>query len=118
MTHYFHNRVRWRSRRRKQASQIEHHVYATRYRNCRYPSGGNASVFWLGHQISSCWPRRTRRYSSCAACKEWLHFSLKALEAKYGWLHVVSTRENATAYFDQLGKTREIEKNPFKPYPC
>jgi len=44
--------------------------------------------------------------------------SLQALEAKYGWLHVVSTRENATAYFDQLGKIWEIEKNTFKPFPC
>lgn len=44
--------------------------------------------------------------------------ALDALEAKYGWLHVVSTRENATAYFDQLGKIWEIEKNTFKPYPC
>jgi aconitate decarboxylase len=44
--------------------------------------------------------------------------SMQALEAKYGWLHVVSTRENATAYFDQLGRTWEIEKNTFKPFPC
>lgn len=44
--------------------------------------------------------------------------SLQALEAKYGWLHVVSTRENATAYFDQLGQVWEIEKNTFKPFPC
>ncbi|KAI0809877.1 2-methylcitrate dehydratase PrpD [Xylaria sp. FL0064] len=44
--------------------------------------------------------------------------SLQGLEAQYGWLHVVSTRENATAYFDQLGKAWEIEKNTFKPFPC
>lgn len=44
--------------------------------------------------------------------------AMDALEAKYGWLHVVSTRENATTYFDQLGKEWEIEKNTFKPYPC
>jgi aconitate decarboxylase len=44
--------------------------------------------------------------------------SLQALEAKYGWLHVVSTRENATSYFNQLGKVWEIEKNTFKPFPC
>ncbi|KAI1422608.1 2-methylcitrate dehydratase PrpD [Xylaria sp. FL1777] len=44
--------------------------------------------------------------------------SLQGLEAQYGWLHVVSTRENASAYFDQLGKTWEIEKNTFKPFPC
>jgi aconitate decarboxylase len=44
--------------------------------------------------------------------------SMQALEAKYGWLHVVSTRENATAYFDQLGRVWEIEKNTFKPFPC
>ncbi|KAI0163452.1 hypothetical protein BJ166DRAFT_526355 [Pestalotiopsis sp. NC0098] len=44
--------------------------------------------------------------------------ALDALEAQYGWLHVVSTRENATSYFDQLGKIWEIEKNTFKPFPC
>ncbi|KAF2222495.1 hypothetical protein BDZ85DRAFT_263756 [Elsinoe ampelina] len=44
--------------------------------------------------------------------------SLQGLEAKFGWLHVVSTRENATAYFDQLGEIWEIEKNTFKPFPC
>ncbi|KAF2972467.1 hypothetical protein GQX73_g1138 [Xylaria multiplex] len=44
--------------------------------------------------------------------------SLQSLEATYGWLHVVSTRENATAYFDQLGEIWEIEKNTFKPFPC
>lgn len=44
--------------------------------------------------------------------------SLFALEAKYGWSHVVSTRENVTAYFDQLGKVWEVEKNTFKPFPC
>ncbi|KAI3324511.1 2-methylcitrate dehydratase PrpD [Xylariaceae sp. AK1471] len=44
--------------------------------------------------------------------------SLQGLEAQYGWLHVVSTRENATAYFDQLGEIWEIEKNTFKPFPC
>ncbi|PNS21160.1 hypothetical protein CAC42_3498 [Sphaceloma murrayae] len=44
--------------------------------------------------------------------------SLQGLEAKFGWLRVVSTRENATQYFDQLGKVWEIEKNTFKPFPC
>lgn len=44
--------------------------------------------------------------------------SLEALEAKHGWPHVISTRGNATLYFDQLGKIWEIEKNTFKPYPC
>ncbi|KAI0378130.1 2-methylcitrate dehydratase PrpD [Hypomontagnella monticulosa] len=44
--------------------------------------------------------------------------SLTALEDQYGWLHVVSTRENATANFAQLGKTWEIESNTFKPFPC
>ncbi|KAH9909908.1 hypothetical protein F4778DRAFT_775816 [Xylariomycetidae sp. FL2044] len=44
--------------------------------------------------------------------------SLEALEAKYGWLHVASTRENASAYFEELGKVWEIERNTFKPFPC
>ena len=41
-----------------------------------------------------------------------------ALEAKYGWTHVVSTRENTTDVFDSLGETWEISKNTFKPFPC
>ncbi|KAI2603665.1 2-methylcitrate dehydratase PrpD [Hypoxylon sp. NC1633] len=41
-----------------------------------------------------------------------------ALEDRYGWLHVVSSRENATAYFAQLGREWEILANTFKPYPC
>ncbi|KAK5937524.1 hypothetical protein PMZ80_010144 [Knufia obscura] len=44
--------------------------------------------------------------------------SLSALEAKYGWSHVVSTRENLIDTFATLGKTWEIEKNTFKPFPC
>ncbi|THU98000.1 2-methylcitrate dehydratase PrpD [Dendrothele bispora CBS 962.96] len=44
--------------------------------------------------------------------------SLQGLEAQFGWLHVVSTRENASAYFDQLGEIWEIEKNTYKPFPC
>ncbi|KAI2467911.1 2-methylcitrate dehydratase PrpD [Annulohypoxylon bovei var. microspora] len=44
--------------------------------------------------------------------------SLTALEDQYGWLHVVSTRENASAEFAQLGQTWEIEANTFKPFPC
>ncbi|OTB00439.1 hypothetical protein M426DRAFT_324304 [Hypoxylon sp. CI-4A] len=41
-----------------------------------------------------------------------------ALEDQYGWLDVVSTRENASANFAELGRTWEIESNTFKPYPC
>ena len=44
--------------------------------------------------------------------------SLEALEAKYGWSHVVSTRENLTETFATLGKTWEVSKNTFKPFPC
>ncbi|KAJ3770052.1 hypothetical protein FB446DRAFT_185364 [Lentinula raphanica] len=44
--------------------------------------------------------------------------SLQGLEAQFGWVHVVSTRENVTAEFDTLGKSWEILSNTFKPYPC
>ncbi|KAJ3891402.1 hypothetical protein GG344DRAFT_65452 [Lentinula edodes] len=44
--------------------------------------------------------------------------SLQGLEAQFGWVHVVSTRENVTAEFDQLGEVWEILSNTFKPYPC
>lgn len=44
--------------------------------------------------------------------------SMHGLEAKYGWTHVVSTRENLTDVLATLGKTWEVEKNTFKPFPC
>lgn len=44
--------------------------------------------------------------------------SLTALEDTFGWLHVVSTRQNASAEFAELGKTWEIQSNTFKPFPC
>ncbi|KAF5366141.1 hypothetical protein D9757_010953 [Collybiopsis confluens] len=44
--------------------------------------------------------------------------SLQGLEGQFGWVHVVSTRENVTAEFDNLGKTYEILSNTFKPYAC
>ncbi|KAF9460749.1 hypothetical protein BDZ94DRAFT_1265424 [Collybia nuda] len=44
--------------------------------------------------------------------------SLQGLEAKFGWAHVVSTRENMTAEFNTLGKVWEVQKNTFKPFPC
>lgn len=44
--------------------------------------------------------------------------SLEGLEAKYGWAHVVSTRQNVTQELSTLGKTWEITKNTFKPFPC
>lgn len=44
--------------------------------------------------------------------------SSQGLEAEYGWANVVSTRENLTDEFATLGKTWEIEKNTFKPFPC
>ncbi|KAJ5247239.1 hypothetical protein N7468_002222 [Penicillium chermesinum] len=44
--------------------------------------------------------------------------SLEGLEAKYGWAHVVSTRQNVSAELSTLGSTWEITKNTFKPFPC
>ncbi|KLO80246.1 immune-responsive protein 1 [Fusarium fujikuroi] len=44
--------------------------------------------------------------------------SLEGLEAKRGWSHVVSTRENLTAEISTLGDVWEISRNTFKPYPC
>ncbi|GME44439.1 MmgE/PrpD [Neofusicoccum parvum] len=44
--------------------------------------------------------------------------SLQALEAKRGWANVVSTSNDIDALMQGLGKTWEIEKNSFKPFPC
>lgn len=44
--------------------------------------------------------------------------SLEGLEAKRGWAHVVSTRNNLTAEFSTFGEVWETTKNTFKPFPC
>ncbi|CEI65621.1 hypothetical protein FVEN_g8878 [Fusarium venenatum] len=44
--------------------------------------------------------------------------SLQGLEAKRGWSHVISTRENLTEEFSTFGKVWETTKNTFKPFPC
>lgn len=44
--------------------------------------------------------------------------SLQSLEAKRGWANVVSTSNDVETLMQGLGKTWEIEKNSFKPFPC
>ncbi|KKY20698.1 putative family protein [Diplodia seriata] len=44
--------------------------------------------------------------------------SLQSLEAKRGWANVVSASNDVGALMQGLGKTWEIEKNSFKPFPC
>ena len=44
--------------------------------------------------------------------------SLEALEAKRGWASVVSTSQRLDEQMATLGKTWEIERNSFKPFPC
>jgi aconitate decarboxylase len=41
-----------------------------------------------------------------------------SLDGKRGWLNVVSTQNKIDEVFSTLGKTWEIEKNAFKPFPC
>ncbi|KAH7049353.1 mmge/prpd family protein-like protein [Macrophomina phaseolina] len=44
--------------------------------------------------------------------------SLQSLEARRGWANVVSTSNDIETLMQGLGKTWEIEKNSFKPFPC
>ncbi|KIK68417.1 hypothetical protein GYMLUDRAFT_35830 [Collybiopsis luxurians FD-317 M1] len=44
--------------------------------------------------------------------------SLEGLEGQFGWIHVVSTRQNTSAEFGTLGQSWEILANTWKPYPC
>jgi aconitate decarboxylase len=44
--------------------------------------------------------------------------SLQALEAKRGWVNVVSASQNLDDQIASLGKVWETEKNSFKPFPC
>jgi aconitate decarboxylase len=41
-----------------------------------------------------------------------------SLDGKRGWVNVVSTQSKIDEVFGTLGKTWEIEKNAFKPFPC
>ncbi|VTT78798.1 unnamed protein product [Fusarium fujikuroi] len=62
----------------------------------------------------------TKPFHVGAAAQAGLQSALlaKSLEAKRGWSHVVSTRENLTAEISTLGDVWEISRNTFKPYPC
>ncbi|KIW94631.1 uncharacterized protein Z519_04607 [Cladophialophora bantiana CBS 173.52] len=44
--------------------------------------------------------------------------STQALEAKRGWVNVVSETHNLDEVMPTLGKVWETEKNSFKPFPC
>jgi aconitate decarboxylase len=44
--------------------------------------------------------------------------SSTSLEGKRGWVNVVNTENRLDEVFATLGKTWEIEKNAFKPFPC
>lgn len=44
--------------------------------------------------------------------------SLQALEAKRGWINVVSVSNSINEQIASLGKVWEISKNAFKPFPC
>ena len=44
--------------------------------------------------------------------------SLQALEAKRGWVNVVSLSNSVDEQIASLGQVWEISKNAFKPFPC
>ncbi|KAK3077928.1 hypothetical protein LTS18_008884 [Coniosporium uncinatum] len=44
--------------------------------------------------------------------------SLRALEAKRGWVNVVSTENRLEEVLASLGTRWEVERNAFKPFPC
>ena len=44
--------------------------------------------------------------------------SLQGLEAKRGWVSVVSVENNLDAHIQSLGRVWEITKNAYKPFPC
>src|SRR5881409_1037191 len=44
--------------------------------------------------------------------------SEQSLEAKYGWVNVVSTAHDYTAITGKLGEAFEISKNTYKPFAC
>src|SRR5437667_7037970 len=44
--------------------------------------------------------------------------SEQSLEAKYGWVNVVSTAHNYGDITNKLGQTFEISNNTYKPFAC
>src|SRR5215475_9423100 len=74
----------------------------------------------FGSMTKSFHPGRAAQNGLTAALLASKNFtsSEQALEAKYGWVNVVSTAHNYDEIIGQLGERVEISKNTYKPFAC
>jgi 2-methylcitrate dehydratase PrpD len=74
----------------------------------------------FGSMTKSFHPGRAAQNGLTAAVLASKNFtsSEQSLEAKYGWLNVVSTAHNNADITDRLGETFEISHNTYKPFAC
>src|SRR6266581_3324527 len=74
----------------------------------------------FGSMTKSFHPGRAAQNGLTAALLASRNFtsSEQSLEAKYGWVNVVSTAHNYEEITKGLGKSYEISKNTYKPFAC
>src|SRR5437016_2904054 len=74
----------------------------------------------FGSMTKSFHPGRAAQNGLTAALLASKNFtsSEQSLEAKYGWLNVVSTAHNYGDITNKLGQTFEISNNTYKPFAC
>ncbi len=74
----------------------------------------------FGSMTKSFHPGRAAQNGLTAALLASKNFtsSEQSLEAKYGWINVVSTAHNYNDITDKLGETFEISHNTYKPFAC
>jgi 2-methylcitrate dehydratase PrpD len=74
----------------------------------------------FGSMTKSFHPGRAAQNGLTAALLASKNFtsSEQSLEAKYGWVNVVSTAHNYDDIVGQLGERVEISKNTYKPFAC
>jgi 2-methylcitrate dehydratase PrpD len=74
----------------------------------------------FGSMTKSFHPGRAAQNGLTAALLASKNFtsSEQSLEAKYGWVNVVSTAHNYDDITQRLGKSFEISKNTYKPFAC
>jgi 2-methylcitrate dehydratase PrpD len=74
----------------------------------------------FGSMTKSFHPGRAAQNGLTAAMLASKNFtsSEQGLEAKSGWVNVVSTKHDYAAMSDKLGKTYELSSNSYKPFAC
>lgn len=86
-------------------------VAATQVTGLREMFGSDTKCFHVGRAAQN-------GLMAAVLAKNGYTSSLQALEAKRGWINVVSQSNSMDEQMSSLGKVWETAKNSFKPFPC